>query len=121
MSACAASIRRRYSTLIDEHGVTHLCGAPIVHQHADQRAEPAQRRGSTTRSSVMIAGAAPPAAMIEGMEQIGFEITHVYGLTETYGPAAVCAWHDGVGRARRSRARRAQGAPGRAATMMQEA
>ena len=42
----------------------------------------------------MVAGAAPPAAMIEGMERIGFEVTHVYGLTEVYGPAAVCAKHD---------------------------
>ena len=42
----------------------------------------------------MVAGAAPPAAMIEGMEKIGFDLTHVYGLTETYGPATVCAKHD---------------------------
>ena len=42
----------------------------------------------------MVAGAAPPAAMIEGMERIGFDITHVYGLTEIYGPATVCAKHD---------------------------
>jgi fatty-acyl-CoA synthase len=42
----------------------------------------------------MVAGAAPPAAMIEGMERLGFEITHVYGLTEVYGPAAVCAKHE---------------------------
>ena len=41
----------------------------------------------------MVAGAAPPAAMIEGMEEMGFDLTHVYGLTETYGPAAVCAKH----------------------------
>jgi fatty-acyl-CoA synthase len=43
---------------------------------------------------VMTAGAAPPAAVIEGMERMNFEVTHVYGLTETYGPAVVCAWHD---------------------------
>jgi fatty-acyl-CoA synthase len=41
----------------------------------------------------MVAGAAPPAAMIEGMEQMGFEMTHTYGLTEVYGPAAVCVKH----------------------------
>ena len=62
----------------------------------------------------MIAGAAPPAAIIEGMEQIGFDLTHVYGLTETYGPASVCAkqaeWDD----AAVGQARRAQRPPGRA-------
>jgi fatty-acyl-CoA synthase len=42
----------------------------------------------------MTAGAAPPAAVIEGMEQMNFDVTHTYGLTETYGPSVVCAWHD---------------------------
>jgi hypothetical protein len=42
---------------------------------------------------MMTAGAAPPAAVIEGVEGLGFHITHVYGLTEVYGPAVVCAWH----------------------------
>jgi len=51
------------------------------------------RRGIDHRVSGLVAAAAPPAAMIEGMERIGFDITHVYGLTETYGPAAVCAKH----------------------------
>ena len=51
----------------------------------------------------MVAGAAPPASMIEGMARIGFEITHVYGLTEVYGPAAVAVKRAGVGRTRRSR------------------
>ena len=53
-----------------------------------------QRAVSAARSSGFIAGAAPPASVIEGMERIGFDITHVYGLTETYGPAAVCAKHE---------------------------
>jgi fatty-acyl-CoA synthase len=52
------------------------------------------RRGITHRVHGMVAGAAPPAAMIEGMEQIGFDVLHVYGLTEVYGPAAACAKHD---------------------------
>ncbi|MBX3603442.1 MAG: acyl-CoA synthetase [Rubrivivax sp.] len=80
-----------------EHGVDHYCAAPIVHNliiHAD----PALREGITQRVRGMVAGAAPPAAMIEGMAQIGFDITHVYGLTEVYGPAAVAvkrpAWAD---------------------------
>ena len=71
-----------------EHGVDHYCAAPIVHNlliHAD----PALRDGITQQVRGMVAGAAPPASMIEGMAKIGFDITHVYGLTEVYGPAAV--------------------------------
>ena len=60
---------------------------------AHQRARRDEARASRTRCRGLVAGAAPPAAMIEGMERIGFDITHVYGLTETYGPAAVCAKH----------------------------
>ena len=79
--------------LIAEHRVTHYCGAPIVHNMLIQA--PAElRAGIEHRVSAMVAGAAPPAAMIEGMERIGFDLTHVYGLTETYGPAAVCAQHE---------------------------
>ncbi len=72
------------------HGVDHYCGAPIVHNMLID-AEPALREGITRRVRGMVAGAAPPAAMIEGMARIGFELTHTYGLTETYGPAAVAA------------------------------
>jgi len=79
--------------LIKEHGVTHYCGAPIVHSGLIN-ADPALRAGITHKVSAMVAGAAPPAAMIEGMEQIGFDLVHVYGLTETYGPATVCAKHE---------------------------
>jgi fatty-acyl-CoA synthase len=78
---------------IREHGVTHYCGAPIVHNLLVNA--PAElREGLAHRVHAMVAGAAPPAAMIEGMERMGFEITHVYGLTEVYGPAAVCAKHE---------------------------
>ena len=71
-----------------EHSVDHYCAAPIVHNLLI--AAPAQMRaGIRQKVRGMVAGAAPPAAMIEGMAQIGFDITHVYGLTETYGPAAV--------------------------------
>jgi fatty-acyl-CoA synthase len=79
--------------LIREHGVTHFCGAPIVHTGLIN-ADPKLREGIAHKVSAMVAGAAPPAAMIEGMEQIGFDLTHVYGLTETYGPATVCARHE---------------------------
>ena len=78
--------------LIRKHKVTHFCGAPIVHGMLINANE-ALRAGIEHKVSALIAGAAPPAAIIEGMERIGFDITHVYGLTETYGPASVCAKH----------------------------
>jgi fatty-acyl-CoA synthase len=71
------------------HGVTHYCAAPIVH-NLIVNAPPEWRAGLGPVQG-MVAGAAPPAAMIEGMARIGFDITHVYGLTEVYGPAAVAA------------------------------
>ncbi|MDM0109596.1 acyl-CoA synthetase [Variovorax sp. J22R24] len=76
--------------LIREHKVTHLCGAPIVYGMLINAPE-AQRAGIRHPVKGLIAGSAPPAAIIEGCEQIGIAITHVYGLTEVYGPAAVCA------------------------------
>ena len=79
--------------LIREHRVTHYCSAPIVHS-ALINADPRLREGITHKVSAFVAGAAPPQAMIEGMERIGFDLTHVYGLTESYGPATVCAKHD---------------------------
>jgi fatty-acyl-CoA synthase len=83
----------RVFALIKEHRVTHYGGAPIVHStiiHADPRL----REGITWPMFAMIAGAAPPRAIIEGMDRMGVSITHVYGLTETYGPATVCAVQD---------------------------
>ena len=71
-----------------EHAVDHYCAAPIVHNLLISAA-PALREGITQRVRGMVAGAAPPAAMIEGMARLGFDITHVYGLTEVYGPASV--------------------------------
>ncbi|MCX7171830.1 MAG: AMP-binding protein, partial [Proteobacteria bacterium] len=77
---------------IREHKVSHYCGAPIVHSMLVNA--PAEwRAGINHQVSALVAAAPPPAAVIEGMETIGFNITHVYGLTETYGPAAVCAKH----------------------------
>ena len=76
-----------------EHGVDHYCAAPIVHNLLISA--PAEwRAGITQQVRGMVAGAAPPAAMIEGMAKIGFDITHVYGLTEVYGPAAVAVKHE---------------------------
>jgi fatty-acyl-CoA synthase len=76
-----------------EHGVNHYCAAPIVH-NLIINADPALREDITQQVRGMVAGAAPPAAMIEGMAKIGFDITHVYGLTEVYGPAAVAVKRD---------------------------
>jgi len=78
---------------IRTHGVTHYCGAPIMHSLLIN-APDAMKEGITHRVSGLVAAAAPPAAMIEGMERLGFDITHVYGLTETYGPATICAKQD---------------------------
>ena len=74
------------------HGVTHYCGAPIVHGLL-VNAPVAMKAGVPAGIKAMVAGAAPPASMIEGMEQMGFDLTHVYGLTEVYGPATVCPKH----------------------------
>ncbi len=73
---------------IRTHKVTHYCAAPIVHSLV-YNAPAELREGIDWQVRGMVAGAAPPAAMIEGMAKIGFHITHVYGLTESYGPAAV--------------------------------
>ena len=80
--------------LIREHRVTHLCGAPIVYGMLINAPEQ-QRAGISHAVKGLIAGSAPPAAIIEGCERIGIAITHVYGLTESYGPAAVCAQQAG--------------------------
>jgi fatty-acyl-CoA synthase len=82
-----------YAAIV-EHGITHMCGAPVVLTilaHAPAEAK------KTFPQTVEIAtgGAAPPSAVIEAMEANGFRVTHLYGLTETYGPATVCAWQEG--------------------------
>ncbi len=75
---------------LDEHGVTHLCGAPVV---MGMLLNAPGLRPRSPAVHMATAGAAPPAAVIEGMERAGFAVTHVYGLTETYGPSAGCEWH----------------------------
>ena len=80
--------------LIPKHGVTHMCGAPIVYTTLINAPDAAE--GQERKSVVgLIAGAAPPVAVIEGAESIGISLTHVYGLTEVYGPASVCAEQPG--------------------------
>ena len=74
---------RQIFEAIEEHHVTHMCGAPIVYNML--MTAPGDLQGkSSDRVCGYIAGAAPPASTIEGAERIGFDITHVYGLTETY-------------------------------------
>lgn len=78
---------------IRQHGVTHYCGAPIVHGLL-VNAPDELKQGLPQGVKAMVAGAAPPASLIEGMEKLGFDLTHVYGLTEVYGPATACAKHE---------------------------
>jgi fatty-acyl-CoA synthase len=96
---------------IREHGVTHYCGAPIVHGLL-VNAPDELKQGLPRGVKAMVAGAAPPASMIEGMERLGFDLTHVYGLTEVYGPATVCPKHeawDGLDIGERARLNARQG------------
>jgi fatty-acyl-CoA synthase len=93
-SVCLRAVRAdAVFDAIRRHRVDHFCGAPIV-LNTLINAPAELRHGIDHPIKVMTAGAAPPAAVIEGMERMGFTVTHVYGLTETYGPAVVCAWHD---------------------------
>jgi fatty-acyl-CoA synthase len=78
--------------LIQAHGVTHMCGAPVVYNTLINAPE-TKLKLISSRVKGMIAGAAPPRSVIEGAEILGIDLTHVYGLTEVYGPAAVCAQH----------------------------
>jgi fatty-acyl-CoA synthase len=99
--------------LIAAHGVTHMCGAPIVYTTLINA--PEAPRGDKARPvQGLIAGASPPVATIQGAEDIGIKLTHVYGLTEVYGPAAVCAeqpgW-DALPVAERAALKRRQGVP----------
>jgi fatty-acyl-CoA synthase len=99
--------------LIKQHGVTHMAGAPIVYNTLINA--PDAPKGTTARPVVgLIAGAAPPVAVLEGAERIGIKLTHVYGLTEVYGPAAVCAeqpgWDD-LPADQRAQLKRRQGVP----------
>ena len=78
---------------IADRGVTHFCGAPVVLNMLVNATE-AEHRPLPRRVSVMTAAAPPPAPVLRAMEEAGFDVTHVYGLTEVYGPAVVCAWHE---------------------------
>lgn len=79
-------------TLIREHQVSHLCGAPIVLNALINMPDSA-KAAIDHPVHAMVAGAAPPAKVIGAVEEMGIRVTHVYGLTEVYGPVTVCAWH----------------------------
>ena len=99
--------------LIAQHGVTHMCGAPIVYNTLINA--PDAPKGARAKPVVgLIAGAAPPVAVLEGAERIGIKLTHVYGLTEVYGPASVCAEQPGWDELppdQRAQMKRRQGVP----------
>src|SRR5436190_8593633 len=78
---------------IAEHKVTHLCGAPIVLNMLVHAPDSVKRRFDHV-VEVATGGAAPPSPVIEAVERVGFRVTHLYGLTESYGPATVCAWQE---------------------------
>ena len=97
-SVCLRHVRAEaIFAAIEKHQVTHFCGAPVV-MNVLINAEPELRAGISHVVHAMTAGAAPPAAVIAGMENMNFRVTHAYGLTETYGPSVVCApqesWRD---------------------------
>ena len=77
---------------IGDYGVSHFCGAPIVLNFVIN-ATADERRNFKHQVNVMTAAAPPPASTLQRMQEQGFNVTHVYGLTETYGPAVICAWH----------------------------
>ncbi len=79
--------------MIEEHDVTHMCGAPIVLTALAHAPEAKTVRFDHT-VEIATGGAAPPSAVIAAMENVGFRVLHLYGLTESYGPATVCAWQD---------------------------
>jgi fatty-acyl-CoA synthase len=78
---------------IADHRVTHLCGAPIVLNMLAHAPDTMKRRLDHV-VEIATGGAAPPSAVIEAMERMGFRVTHLYGLTESYGPSTICAWQE---------------------------
>jgi fatty-acyl-CoA synthase len=80
--------------LIDEHRVTHLCGAPVILNGLIHAPEEAKRRFGHGIIEVVTGGAAPPSAVLAKMEEMGFNVSHLYGMTESYGPSTICAFQE---------------------------
>jgi fatty-acyl-CoA synthase len=94
VNICLRAVRADHILeLIKQEKVDHFCGAPIVLSMVNSQPDE-MKSGIQHAVKVMTAGAPPPASVIQGMEAMGFEVTHVYGLTETYGPCVVCDWNN---------------------------
>ncbi len=92
-SVCLRAVRADdIFNLIKAEKVSHLCGAPIVLSlmaNADENL----KQDINHQVNIMTAASAPPPAVLEAMEKLNFKVSHAYGLTETYGPSVICAWH----------------------------
>ncbi|MDR5897958.1 acyl-CoA synthetase [Halomonas vilamensis] len=94
VSVCLRKVDpKKIMQLIADEAVTHFSGAPIILNGLVNLPDE-DKRDFDHVVKVTTAGAAPPASVISGVEKLGIEVTHVYGLTEVYGPVTVCAWHD---------------------------
>jgi fatty-acyl-CoA synthase len=93
-SICLRTVRAEMIfNLLKKEKVSHLCGAPIV-LNLMANASDEDKKGIDHQVNVLTAASAPPPSILEAMEKLNFNVTHAYGLTETYGPAVVCAWHE---------------------------
>jgi fatty-acyl-CoA synthase len=90
---CRYVVAKDIYDLIAEHKITHFSGAPIV-LNLIANAPDSEKRKIDHKVNVITAGAPPPSSILEKMESLGFEVMHVYGLTETYGHVLQCAWNE---------------------------
>ena len=90
---CRYIVAKDIYNLIDKHKVTHFGGAPIV-LNLIANAEEKDKKEINHKIYVLTAGAPPTSAILEKMDNLGFEVMHVYGLTETYGHVLQCAWNE---------------------------
>ena len=98
---------------IVEHNITHMCGAPIV-MGMLVNASSKEKKSLTSPVKMFTAGAAPPSAILESIEKLNFDVTHVYGLTECYGPGVVSEWHpewDNLPSSEKAKKKARQGVP----------
>ena len=98
---------------IVEHNITHMCGAPIV-MGMLVNASSKEKKSLTNQVKMFTAGAAPPSAILESIEKLNFDVTHVYGLTECYGPGVVSEWHpewDNLPSSEKAKKKARQGVP----------